>query len=186
MSLVRGRNGATLSDGLVFLATVSLAAALLYPAWSAREFRGRVTSAVSDVETLGAAARSTLRSGGAWPSRAAPGEAPRELIGLSAEGGIFSRVGYTLGWTSWQVVDSVVAAPDLGPAPVDPVDAPPESVGPRLEPIVRTVGAVAVHSGDSALLAELSLRYAGEISFVLDTTWLLLLPERGSAPAGAP
>lgn len=183
MSIVRGRSGATLSDGLVFLATVSLAAALLYPAWNAREFRGRVTGAVADVETLAAAARSTLQDGGVWPSRSAPGQAPPELTALSAEGGVFSRLDYTLGWTSWQVVDSVLAAPDLGPSPVDPADAPPDSVGPRLEPIVRTVGAVSVRSGDSALLAELSERYAGEISFVLDSTWLLVLPERGPAPA---
>ncbi len=180
MSLVRGKSGATLADGLVFLATISLAVALLYPAWSAREFRTRVTSAVADVETLGAAARTTLEDRGAWPTRAPPGEAPPELATLSGEEGIFSRLDYTLGWTSWQVVDSVVAV-DLGVAPVDPVDAP-DSIGPMLEPVVRTVGAVAVHSGDTALLAELSQRFAGEISFVLDTTWLLVLPERGDAP----
>jgi hypothetical protein len=172
-----------MSDGLVFLATISLAAALLYPAWSAREFRSRVTSAVTDVETLGAAARSMLQDRGAWPTRAAPGEAPPELATFSGEEGIFSRLDYTLGWTSWQVVDSVVAV-DLDAAPVDPEDAPPDSIGPRLEPVIRTVGAVAVHSGDSALLAELSQRFADEISFVLDTTWLLVLPERGDAPAG--
>ena len=40
-----GRRGATFADALVFLATLSLAAALLYPAWSARGFRERVTTA---------------------------------------------------------------------------------------------------------------------------------------------
>ena len=42
---------ATFADVVVFLATVSLAAALLYPAWNAREFRGRVATAVADIET---------------------------------------------------------------------------------------------------------------------------------------
>ena len=181
MSLVRGRSGATPSDVLVFLATVSLAAALLYPAWSARGFRGRVTSAVADIETLGAAARSTLQSAGAWPAPAAPGEAPPELVGLSTEGGIFSRLDYTLGWTSWQVVDSVAAAP---PPPAAAGDAPPDSVGPTLQPIVRTIGGIAVYSSEDALLAELSQRYAGEVSFVLDSMWLIVLPERGDAPVG--
>lgn len=181
MSLMRSRSGATPSDVLVFLATVSLAAALLYPAWSARGFRGRVASAAADVDGLAAAARSTLESSGAWPSPAAPGEAPPQLGGLSSEGGIFSRLDYTLGWTSWQVVDSVEAPP---PPPAAAGDAPPDSVGPMLEPIVRTVGGIAVYSSERALLAELSQRYAGEVSFVLDSVWLLVLPERGDAPVG--
>ena len=181
MSFMRGRTGATPSDVLVFLATVRLAATLPHPAWSARGFRSRVASAAADVDGLAAAARSTLEFGGVWPSPAAPGEAPPELIGLSAEEGIFSRLDYTLGWTSWQVVDSVEAPP---PPPATAGDAPPDSVGPMLEPIVRTVGGIAVYSSESALLAELSQRYAGELSFVLDSMWLLVLPERGDASVG--
>ena len=178
MSLVTSRDGATPSDVLIFLATISLAAALLYPAWSAREFRGRVDSAVADVEALRSAARSAREVAGAWPSPAEPGSAPPELIGLSQEGSVFDRLDYTLEWTSWNVVDSVVVAPD---AVFAVGDAPPDSAGPRTEPIVRAVGGIAVHSGDAALLAELAARYAEETSFVLDTVWRLILPERGSA-----
>jgi hypothetical protein len=179
MSLVRGRDGATPSDVLIFLATISLAAALLYPAWSAREFRERVAGVVGDVEALRSAARSALDLAGAWPSATEPGTAPPEMIGLSREGGVFDRPDYTLQWTSWNVVDSIVVAPD---AAFLPGDAPPDSVGPRLEPIVRSVGGIAVHSGDAALLAELAEHYEEETSFVLDTVWLLVLPERGSPP----
>ncbi len=180
MSLVRSRSGATPGDMLIFLATVGLAAALLYPAWSAREFRGRVESVVADVEALRTAAASALELGGSWPSSAEPGAAPPELIGLSQEGGVFDRVDYALEWTSWNVVDSVVVAPD---AVFAAGDAPPDSAGPRTEPIVRAVGGIIVHSDDTALLAELAARYAEETSFVLDTTWMLILPTRGEARA---
>lgn len=182
MSVLRSRAGATASDVLIFLATVSLAAALLYPAWSAREFRARVDSAVADVEALRSAARSALELGGAWPSPAEPGTAPPQLVGLSQEGSVFDRTDYALQWTSWNVVDSVVVAPD---ATFAAGDAPPDSAGPRTEPIVRNVGGIAVHASDAALLAELAARYAEETSFVLDTIWLLILPERGDVTAEA-
>jgi len=178
VSLLRSRTGATPSDVLIFLATISLAAALLYPAWSAREFRGRLESAVADVEALRYAATQSLELGGSWPSPAEPGSAPPALVGLSQAGSVFDRVDYTLEWTSWNVVDSILVAPD---AVFAAGDAPPDSAGPRTEPIVRAVGGIAVHSGDAALLAELAARYAEETSFVLDTIWLLMLPKRGEA-----
>jgi hypothetical protein len=169
------RSGASTSDVLIFLATLGLAAALLYPAWSAREFRSRVAAAVNDVESLRSAARSTLDERGTWPSPAAPGAFPPELARLPS-GGALSRVGYTLQWTNWSVVDSVVVVPDVASAPDD---APADSAGPTQMPIVREVGAVAVHSGEAALLAEMAEHFAGEMSFVLDTIWMLVLPERG-------
>jgi hypothetical protein len=183
MRLVRDRAGATPSDVLIFLATVSLAAALLYPAWSARGFRDRVTQAAADVEAVASGARAALGSTGAWPQPMQPGQAPPELLGLSREGGPFSRLGYTLGWTAWNVVDSTLA-------PVDVVnaigDAPPDSVGPVMRPAIRTVGGIALYSNDASLLAELAQQYAEETSFVLDTMWMLVLPERADGPAGVP
>jgi hypothetical protein len=176
--------GATSGDVLIFLATLSVAAALLYPAWSVRDFRSRVDSAIADVETLAGAARGMRDRDARWPTPAPPGEAPAELPALLAEGGPFNGVGYTLGWTTWDVVDSV-AAPPLA-VPAAPGDAPPDSVGPRMEPVVRRVGAVTVHSSEVALLAELTERFAEETTFVLDTMWLLVLPERASAPAARP
>ena len=172
--------GATLGDVLLFLATVSVAAALLYPAWSARAFRGRVTSAIADIQTLGSAARSTREASGRWPSAAAPGEVPPELAGLPARDSIFMRADYTLGWTSWEVVDSIESV-DTDPPPVD---APPDSVGPMLEPIVRWVGAIAVYSSEDALIAELFEHHADQDSFVLDTMLMLILPERSDVPPG--
>jgi hypothetical protein len=163
---VLDRRGASTGDVLIFLATLALAAALFYPAWSAREFRGRVAAAVDDVEALRSAARSALNERGTWPSPSA-----------------LSRVGYSLQWTSWSVVDSVVVVPDVTSAPGD---APPDSAGPTRMPVVREVGAVAVHSGEAALLAEMAEHYAGEISFVLDTVWMLVLPERGNAASTGP
>lgn len=173
--------GATLGDMLVFLATLSLGMALLYPAWSARAFRSRVAGAIADVESLRSAARYVLDSDGRWPSAGTPGEAPPELAWVEARDSVFSRMDYTLQWTSWEVVDSVEPPPDLGPAPVD---APPDTVGPRLRPVVRSVGGIAVYSSEDALLAELRQHYADEASFVLDTMWLLVLPSRSDGRMG--
>lgn len=175
------RRGASTGDVLIFLATLSIAAALLYPAWSVRGFRATVEEAITDVDAVAAAARSVRQSADRWPSAAAPGEAPAELAQLGGSDGPFNREAYTIGWTSWAVVDSTRAPqPAALPSPDDPR---PDSVGPRLQPVVRTVGAVAVYSGQETLLAELDEHYAEQASFVLDTMWLLILTERAEAPA---
>jgi hypothetical protein len=175
MSTMRDRQGATTADVLVFLSTLALAAALLYPAWSAREFRARVEGAVADVEAVTAVARSSLEATGSWPTPTPVGETPPEITGVSREGNPFVRADYRLEWTTWSVVDSVPAPPDLTPTLDDVLI---DSAGPAMQPIVEVVGALVVHTSDSALLAELSDRYAEQISFALDTIWMLVLPER--------
>jgi hypothetical protein len=175
---VTERHGATFSDVLFFLSALSLGAALLYPGWRAREFRGRVSTAIADVEAVSAAARRSLDASGRWPDPAPPGGAPPELVGLTGEGGAFARTAYGIGWTSWNVVDSMEVDQ---PAPA-PGDTPPESVGPVRVPVLNSVGAVTVHSSDLALLAELTESFADEATFVLDTMWLLVLPQRAGGP----
>jgi len=172
---VRNRFGTTTADVLVFLSTLALAAALLYPAWSAREFRGRVDAAVADVEVVTAVARSSLEATGSWPTPSPVGETPPEITGVAREGNPFVRADYRLEWTTWHVVDSVPAPVEASP-PLD--DAPLEAAGPLMQPIVAVVGSLVVHTADRALLAELSDRYADQTSFALDSTWMLLLPER--------
>ena len=173
--LARDRQGASLADALVFMATLSVASALLYPAWSVREFRERVDMAIADVTEVSAAARTVLDETNRWPAAAPVGEPPAELTTLTAAGDPFDREGYTLQWTSWEVVDSVEAPPseDL-PSP----DDLPQDSGPLMVPVVQVVGAVAVHTGEEDLIAELMDHFAGNRSLVMDTTWLLMLPER--------
>jgi hypothetical protein len=172
--------GASTGDVLIFLATLSIAAALLYPAWSMRGFRASVENAITDVEALSDAARSERDRQNRWPTRAALGEPPPELAALGGDNGIFSRVEYTLGWTSWEVVDSIEAPPPLDELAVG--DAPLESEEPPMQPVVRRIGAVTVYSANEALLAELQEHYTDRTSFVFDSLWLLILPERGEAP----
>ena len=171
--------GAATGDVLIFLATLSIAAALLYPAWSVRGFRSTVERAVADVETLSTASRVVRDGRNRWPAPAPPGEAPSELSGLGQADGIFGRQEYTLGWTSWDVVDSVQAPPS---ADLPALDAEPNGPAPPpMRPVVRRVGAITVHSGDETLLAELLEHYSDRTSFVLDTMWLLVLPERAES-----
>jgi hypothetical protein len=51
-------------------------------------------------------------------------------------------------------------------------------------PVVRRVGGVVVHSGNETLLAELMEHFSDQSSFLLDTTWTWVLPERGAATPG--
>lgn len=164
-----------MTDILVLLAALSIVGALAYPTWAARAFRQRVEEATSDVDAAAGRARSTLVSLGRWPAPTPIGEAPPELTGLE-----FARETYALEWMTWAVVDSVEAAREV--APTVPGEATPASVAPAFEPVARVVGAVAVHSADASLLAELLDRYGPTESFVLDTTWIGLLPERAPTP----
>ena len=147
MSIFTNRRGATLADVLLLLATLGLIAALLHPAWSAREFRRRSSTAISDVEVVSAGARRALAASGRWPHSAPSGSAPIELAGLTGEGGPFSRTGYRVGWTSWNVVDSVEV---IEPPPA-PEDTPPESAGPMRAPVARTTACGSSASVVSAL-----------------------------------
>jgi hypothetical protein len=173
------RRGATTGDVLIFLATLSIAAALLYPAWSVRGFRSRVETAISDVDAVAAAARSVRENSNRWPPSTPPGEAPPELSGLSGTDGPFAREAYSLGWSAWDVVDSVQAPQPTTPS--TPGDAPLETAPPVMMPILRSVGAVTVHSADASLLAELQQHYSDATSFGVDSMWLLVLPERAQA-----
>ena len=166
--------GATLGDMLVFLAILSLAAALLYPRVSRRAFEDRLERAIEDVETLSSAARATHARSGSWPSSAPPGEIPRDLAGLSPSDSIFARVDYTLGWRRWEVIDSMIAPQPPALEPVDPRDP----VGPSMAPVVKFFGGIDVYSAEEVLLAELFEHYGRQTSFVRDTMWTLILPER--------
>jgi hypothetical protein len=177
-SLIRS---ATLADVSMVLALLMLGAALLHPTWSARAFRARLASAIADVDALAAAARTNRELRERWPTAAAPATVPPELGGLEGPEGPFSRVAYALEWTTWEVVDSVPAPPDPGPPP-GPGDPPRATAGPRMQPVTRAIGAIAVHSGEEPLLAELLEHYGSEAAFVVDTVWVLVLPERTAAP----
>lgn len=171
---------ATLADAFVVASLMTLVAALLYPTWSARAFHDRVSAAITDVDAVVTAARSARTALGRWPHAAAAGEPPPELTGLAGSDGPFSREGYALAWTTWQVVDSVPAPPEPGPPPA-PGDPPRASALPLMLPVTRTVGALAVHSGEEALLAELLRRHGSDRSFVLDSIWMVVLPEDAGA-----
>lgn len=164
---------------MIFLGALSFAAALVRPIWSARESRALVEAAVSDVSSVETMARTVRERTNRWPTSAPPGEAPPELLGLSGPSGPFARSAYRLGWTDLDVVDSV----DAPAAPTTSRDdAPTQSGAAAKLPVVRRMGAITVHSGDEALLAELLARYPEGSSFVVDTVWVLVLPERGDGP----
>lgn len=173
---LRGRRLVSVGNVLIFLAVVSIVAALLHPAWSARGFRSRVEQVIADTDTLSAAARDFREQTSRWPAPAGAGEAPSDLPSLGGAEGIFARAEYTMGWSTWEVVDSVEASPLSDTPSAD--DAPRTDAEPLMEPVVRSVGAVTIRSADQDLLAELLRHYSDTASFVLDSTWVLVLPDR--------
>lgn len=173
------RAGATVGDMLIILGALSLAGALVRPAWVARESGALVEAAVSDVSSVVTMSRTVRERTNRWPTSAPPGQAPPELPGLGGPSGPFARSGYRLGWTDLDVVDSV----DAPPAPTTSRDDAPTQSGAAVKiPVVRRLGAVTVYSSDEALLAELLERYPEGSALVVDTVWVLVLPERGEGP----
>lgn len=173
-------------DALVGLALLTLAVAAVLPSYRARAFDATVEDAVADVDRLRTAALQASRANGRWPSAMAPGQVPPGTSGAFGDDPTMIRPDYVLEWRLLSKVDRVPAPPrataqvsldddEVPPATRRPGDSPPDSVGPELVPVVRTEGAVVVHSSQELLLAELLRRYGGASSFVKDTTWTLLV-----------
>ena len=176
-------------DALVGLAMAVLVVVSLLPTYRARAHRQTVEAAVADVRALRSAALTTRSVSGRWPEPRPPGVVPTGAAGSFEGDTTMVRDSHVL---EWRLLDRVVyveaparAAPagavlddDEAPPPPESVlrDEPPDSVAPELRPEVRTEGAVVVHSGDSVLLTELLRRFGGRRSFVLDTTWTLIVP----------
>jgi len=168
-----GRAGYTIADYLIGLAILCVIGALALPTLRARRFRAEVDSTARSVQALRSSAEAHLARTGYWPTPADPGAVPPELgSGLSE---VISGEAFTLQWTSWAVVDSVNAPPATS-LPAD--DLPPDTVTPQKLPLVRDVGGIVLYSRKRTLLAELLARYGADASFVRDTTWTLLLPQR--------
>jgi hypothetical protein len=164
----------TVADLMIALAGATVILALLLPTLRARSFRASVERTVSEVEAVRRAAESHFRTRATWPLAEAAGVTPPALTGILGDDLV--RDGYTLQWTRWSVVDSV----ETPRAPVEtvPGDAPPDDAPRAATPLVQLIGAVVVYSGDDRLLGELLARYGRDASFVRDTTWTLVLPER--------
>ena len=171
------------ADFAVILAVLVLVVVAAAPTLRGRAFQGLVEDAAGEVEVLRTRAVDTRTSGGAWPTPSAPGVTPTELRGAYAGDSALAFGGYTLEWRTVDVVERV-ESPTPPPPPTLLGDAPPDSVGPEMIPVVRSLGAVVLHSGDGSLLAEMLARWGREVSFVRDTTWTLLIDERreGSTP----
>jgi hypothetical protein len=172
----------TRGDVAIGIAALLLVWVLVAPALSARAFRLLTDEAAADVEGLRTAAISSRASTGRWPPPTSRGIAPPVLSGAFPGDSAFVRDAYTLEWGGLSVVDFVEVP--VAPAPTAPGDdAPPDSVGPEMEPVVRDIGAIVVHSADDALLADLLRRFGSEVSYVRDSTWtLVVFGDEGSTP----
>lgn len=186
----------TAPDIAIGLAVVLLVAAGLRPLLQARAHRALVEQAVAGVDALRAGALEARRGSGSWPASAPAGEVPTGLSPAST-GGSLAFEDFTLEWGTVDVVEYVEALPrevplepDEGeeldtvvPPTVTSDDLPPDSVGPEMVPTARRIGAIVVHAGNESLLAELLAYYGTEVSYVLDTTWTLVVDDRaGSTP----
>lgn len=182
-------------DALIGLSLVALVLAALLPAYRARAFDRLLEEAESDIEALRTAALGEYGSARSWPEPRDPGRIPEELAGVFGADTTMVRKGYVLEWRVLSRVEHVEAPPtppetrrldademlttDQASAEPDPTDLPPESATPTLIPVAHEDGAVVVHSNDERLLAELLRRHGSAVSFVQDTTWILIVSEPG-------
>lgn len=174
-------------DALIGLSLLALILAGLLPTFRQRAFDRLVEDAATDVEALRTAALTQREVDGSWPPAAPPGRVPDVVSGAFGGDTVVAREGYALQWRLWDRVAYVEAPPrspgsgvaDDDEAAVEPTprpgDLPPDSVGPEMMPVVRQAAGVVVHSSDESLLAELLARYGSDVSFVLDSTWTLVV-----------
>jgi len=169
-----GRAGFAAADLVILVALLSLVAALAYPTLRRSAFEARVERAVADVEQVRRSAVRHLERRGTWAPASDPRHPPAGLEGQGLDS-VFSRPEYGIEWRRWEVVElEEVAPPPEGPGPEEPGEAPL----PIRLPVVRLLGGITLHTGEEALLAELAARYGDTASFVYDTTWTLVLPQR--------
>jgi len=181
----------TRSDIAIGAAVLLFVWAALAPTLSARSFRSLSERAATDVEALRAAALGTVASSGAWPAAAEAGTAPPELSGAYPGEASLTFDDYTLQWVGLAVTAYEEAPPVTFVAPdpdeeddegsgliIAPGDAPPDSVGPEMRPVVRRMGAVLLYTNNDALLADLLTRYGTTVSYVRDSVWTLVVDDR--------
>ena len=173
----------TAGDVVVLLAGAVLVWALAAPSLRHRGFERRVQEAADVAETIRSAAEGQLFTSDAWPASASPGEMPPEVRGAFQGRADLSYDGFSAEWRSWEVVDSVPAqiAIIASPDPEAETDAPPDTAAIPMQPDVRQIGAVSIHSGEATLLAALLQRFGSDRSFVYDTVWTLVLPTRAGS-----
>lgn len=174
-------------DALIGLAVVALVLAAILPTYRARALDRGVESATADVDALRLAAIRSRSATGAWPAAAAPGIVPEGAAAAFPGDSALARDGYTLEWRLWERVEEVPAPPRPQTAPVldadeQPpagglvsADAPPDSAAAEVVEVVRTEGAIVVHSSRQLLLAALLRHFGSDVSFVADTMWTLLV-----------
>jgi len=191
-----------MSDLLVVLSLLALGIVLVYPGLKERAFTGELNRAVEAVETLRSAASAFFGRDGDWPAPNPAGVLPPELATALPFAYSLTADGYSLEGNRWETVErpGVVLRPE-------PLVLPRERPGlvPRLEPLVaseeveprdsvaviqppryHTTGGITVHASDPALLAGLLRHFGTRLSFVRDTTWTLVIPQRsGPRPVGS-
>lgn len=172
-----GRAGGTFGNVLLVMATLSLLAAVMYPAARERAFDERVETIVSDVELVRGTVDDLREETGSWPpSSAIAGLVPGLLSPGEAIGSSFGR------GLEWRRLESVeVPRPPEGMAGSVPEDA--DELGreaPTPEPTFFHRGAISLHTSDEEIIGALLDRYPG--SFVHDGVWTLLLPRVAVPP----
>jgi hypothetical protein len=183
-----GRIGSTTGDRLVILSVLTLGAAFVYPRIAHRAFERQLDRTVAAVDAVRDAASRVRAENGDWPEGAEPGSIPAELAARLPGGFPFTTEHYTLQWTSWEITEDPPEAIPQAVASTLPEgdDAPePDFAVPIVPRTIRAIGGLSVTARQPGLLAGLLERFGSTASFVRDSTWTLVLPER-SEPRNQP
>lgn len=98
---MRRRRGFSIAELLVVLTILGIVVRLGFPRYSELRRQAEARAIIGDVQTVRVAAYNYNTEKQTWPSDAAVGSVPQELVSLLPAGFPFRRAHYTLDWQVW-------------------------------------------------------------------------------------
>ena len=173
MKARRDGAGFLVADAVVGLAALAVLAALLVPVVQRSARYARIEAAQERVQQVHMGYQEHRAAEGSWPVSAPPGQVPEGLAAYLPPGASFEGDGFVVEARRWRAVEQPPRPQDI---PEIPDDTPADTV-PLPSPTVGVLAGVSLGTSDPALLAALLSRHP-EDSFVQDTVWTLVFPQR--------
>lgn len=173
MTARRDGAGFSLVDVVVGLAALAVLTALFVPVVHRSAREARIDAAQERVQQVRMGYDEHRTAEGSWPASAPPGRVPEGLESYLPPGAGFEGEGFVLEARRWRAVEQPPRPADI---PEIPDDTPADTM-PLPSPTVGVLAGVSLGTSDPALLAALLSTHPDD-SFVQDTVWTLVFPQR--------
>jgi len=169
----RDHAGFSLADLVVGLAALTVLAALLLPVVHRSARAARLDAAEERVQQVRMAYEEHRTAEGSWPGSAPPGRVPAGLERYLPPGTGFEGEGFVLEARRWRTVEEPARPTGIPEMP----DETPGDTLPLPSPTVEVLAGLSLGTADPALLTALLSTHPDD-SFVQDTVWILVFPQR--------